>query len=75
MVFSEYRVQVVKILGQSQENREAQFPQFSVFVSQKSIFRRYRMQNIKDGIQILVYKINNESVTHFTVFLIKKRVL
>ena len=30
------------------------------------MFRRYCIQNVKDRLQILVYKINNESVTHFS---------
>ena len=50
-------------------NHEAQFPKLSVFVGQKSIFRYYCIQNVKDGIQIGVYKINNESVTHFNQFI------
>ena len=43
---------MVKILRKSQENHEAQFPNFSVFIGQKSIFRPYCIQNVKDGIQI-----------------------
>ena len=38
----------------------------SVFVGQKSIFRYYCIQNVEDGIQIWVYKINKESVVHFS---------
>ena len=34
------------------------------------IFRRYCIQNVKDGIQIQVYNINNESVNHFTHFIL-----
>ena len=30
---------------------------------------RYCIQNIKDGIQLLVYEINNESVTNFSLFI------
>jgi len=40
--------------SKSYETYEAQFPNFSVFIGQKSIFRRYCIQNFKDGIQILV---------------------
>ena len=46
-----------------------QFPRFSVFIGQKSIFRRYCIQNVKDGIQIQVHNINNESVNHFSQFI------
>ena len=49
--------------------KEAEFPKLSVFVGQKSIFRYYCIQNVKDGIQIGVYKINNESVAHFNQFI------
>ena len=35
------------------------------------MFHHYCIQNIKDGIQIRVYKINNESVTHFSQFFCK----
>ena len=35
-----------------------------VFVGEKSIFRHYCIENVKDGIQIQVYKINNDSVAH-----------
>ena len=37
----------------------------SVFVSQKSIFSHYCIQNVKDGIQARVSKIRKESVSHF----------
>ena len=63
---------MVKILRKSWENHEAQFPQFSIFMGQKSKFRRYCIQNVEDGIQILVYKINNEDVTHFSQFIFGK---
>ena len=39
-----------------------------MFISQKSVFRRYCIQNVKDGIQIQVYNITNESVNHFSQF-------
>ena len=57
---------MVKILRRSLENHEAQFPKFNVLIGQKSIFRRYFIQNVKDGIQIQVYNVNNESVNHFS---------
>ena len=38
-------------------------------MGQKSIFRQYCIQNVKDGIQIQVYNINNESVNHFSQFI------
>ena len=41
----------------------------SVFVSQKSIFHRYCIGNVKVGIKIQVYNINNESVAHFSKFI------
>ena len=58
-----------KILRISKENHEAHFPQFNAFNGQKSIFRRYCIQNVKDGIQIPVYNINIESVSHITQFI------
>ena len=36
------------------------------------MFRRYCIQNVKVGIQILVYNINNESVNHFSQFILIK---
>ena len=42
---------MVKILRNSEENYEAQFPNCSVFIGQKLIFRRYCIQNVKDGTQ------------------------
>ena len=59
-----------KILRQSKENHQAQFPQFSVFIAQKSIFRHYCIQKVKDGIQIQVYNCKNEIVTHFRQFIL-----
>ena len=47
----------------------AQFPKSSVFIGQKSVFRRYCIQNVKDGIQIQVYNIINESVNHSSQFI------
>ena len=34
-----------------------------------SVFRRYCIQNVKDGIQIHVYNIINESVNHSSHFI------
>ena len=50
----------------------AQYPKLSVFIGQKSAFRRYCIQNVKDGIQIHVYNINNESVSHSSQFILVK---
>ena len=36
------------------KNHKAQFPQLSVFIGQKSIFRHYSIQNVKDEIHIQV---------------------
>ena len=33
------------------------------------MFRCYCIQNVKDGIQIKVYNIDKESVTHFSQFI------
>ena len=55
--------------SKSSENHEAQFPKFSVFICQKSIFRRYCIQSVKDGIHIRVYTINKESVAYFSKFI------
>ena len=57
---------MVKISRKSQENHEAQFPKFSAFIGQKSIFCCYCIQNSKDGIQVQLYKSNNESINHFS---------
>jgi len=54
------------MLRKSQENHEAQFPKLSVFICQKSILRRHCIQKVKDGIQVRVYNINNESASHFS---------
>ena len=45
------------------------FKTFSVFIGQKSIFRHYCIENVKDGIQIQVNNINNESVSNFSQFI------
>ena len=60
---------MVEILRKTSENREAQFPNFSVFIGQKSVFCRYCIQNVKVGIQIQVYNINNDSVNYFSQFI------
>ena len=39
------------------------------FAGQKSILRHHYIQNVKDGIQIRVYKINNKRVIHFSRFI------
>ena len=59
---------MVKLLRKSW----ARFPKFSVFISQKSIFRRYCIQNVKDRIQIQVYNINNDTANHFSQFILVK---
>ena len=41
---------MVNILRKSEENHEVQFPNIGVFIGQKSIFRCYCIQNVKDGI-------------------------
>ena len=33
------------------------------------MFRHYCIHNVKDGIQVQVYDINNESVNHFSQFI------
>ena len=54
-----------------------QFPKVNVFIGHESLFRRYYIQNVKDGIQIQVYNINNENVNHSSQFIsvkVKKNV-
>ena len=63
---------MVKILRKSYENDEAQFPHFRVFIGQESIFRRYCIQNVEDGIQTQVYNINDKSINHFSQFISEK---
>ena len=43
--------------------------QVTCFLGQKSVFRRCSIQNVKDGIQIQVYNINNESVNQYNLFI------
>ena len=57
---------MIKMLKKSYENHQAQFLKLSVFIGQKSVFCRYCIQSVKDGIQIQVYNINNESANHFS---------
>ena len=59
---------MVKII----RNHEAQFPQFSIFIGQKSIFPHFCIQNVIDGIQIQVCNINNEIVSIFVQFVLVK---
>ena len=40
-----------------------------MFIGQKLAFRRYCIQNVKDGIQIQVYNIIKESVNHSRQFI------
>ena len=56
-------------LSKSQENCEAQFPEFSVFIGQESIFHHYYIHNVTDGIQIQVCNVNHKSVNHFSQFI------
>ena len=55
-----------KIMVNILENHEAQFPTFSVFIGRKSIFHRYCIQNVNDGIQTQLYNIDHESVNYFS---------
>ena len=41
-------------LRKIKENNVAQFPKFYDFIGQKTIFRRYYIKNVEDGIQIQV---------------------
>ena len=59
---------MANILGKSWENHKAQFPKLSFCLVQKSLLRHYYIGNVKDGIQIGVYKINKESVAHSSQF-------
>ena len=62
--------------SKSEENRKKitrlNFKKLSVFIGQRSVFRRYCIQNVKDGIQIQVYNIINESVNHSSQFTSEK---
>ena len=61
---------MVKILRKSQARLNFQN---LVFYWKKLIFRRYCIQRVKDGIQIQVYNITNESVSLFREKLRKVR--
>ena len=56
---------MVKILRKSRSS----ISKIKCFLDQKSILRHYCIQNVKDGIQIRVYWINNESETHLSQFI------
>ena len=48
---------------------KSQFPKLTVFLGQKTIFRHDYIQNVKDGIQIQVNKINKDSATNCSLFI------
>ena len=41
----------------------------NVFIGKNSVFRRYCIQSAKDGIQIHVYNVINDSVNHSSQFI------
>ena len=51
---------MAKISRKSLENQEITIPKLIVFVGQKVILRHYYMENVRDTIQIRVYKINKK---------------
>ena len=55
-----------KVLRKSQRS----IYKLSVFVGQKPVFHHYYIQDAKDRIQIQVYTMNKESVTHFGLFIL-----
>ena len=59
--------------SKSKENRKKitrlNFQKLRVFIRKKSVFRRYCIQTVKDGIQIHVCNIINKSVNHSTQFI------
>ena len=55
---------MAKILRKSQGS----ISKIQCFVGQNSILRHYYIQNLKDGIQIRVCKINKEKATQFIPF-------
>ena len=59
---------MVKILRKSRGS----VTKIKCFYWPKSIFRHYCIQNVKDGIQIQVYTINNEIVNHLSQFILMK---
>ena len=58
--------------SKSYENHEAQFPKFSVFIGQKSMFPHLCIENAIDGIQLQVCNISNEIVSIFGQFILVK---
>ena len=63
--------QVAEILGKAQGS----VFKIKFFVGQKSIFRQYYIQGVKDEVQIQVHKISRESATHISFFRLKLRKL
>ena len=59
---------MTKILRKSMEIHKVKFEKLSVSIGQKLMLRHYCIQNVEDEIQIRVYKINRESVNHFSQF-------
>ena len=59
---------MAKIFRKSLENHKAHFPKSSVFPGQELILCHHYIQNVRDGIQIRVYKIDKERVTNFSQF-------
>ena len=55
---------MAKILRKSQGS----ISKTKCFIGQKSILRHYYIQNVKDGIQIRVYKVSKEREPHFSQF-------
>jgi len=51
------------------ETRRLNFQNFSASIGQESTYRRYSIQNAKDGIQIQAYNINNGSLSHLSQFI------
>ena len=63
---------MVKSIRMSWESHEAHFPKISVFIWPNLMLRHYFIQNVIDGIQIRINIINNESVNHFSQFILIK---
>ena len=64
-VFKKMRLKCPK----SVESHKAKFPKFTVFIGERSMLRHYCIQNVEDKSQVQAYKINKESVTHFSQFI------
>ena len=62
------RLKLKKILRKSRGS----VSKIKCFIDQKLIFRHYCIQNVKDEIQIQVFNINNECLTHFSQFITEK---